>query len=653
LKYRPEIDGLRAVAILPVVLFHMGLLSIPGGFLGVDVFFVISGYLITTLIINDLDSNQFTFKGFWLRRIRRITPALFTMCIVTLLIALQLSFRSSIPCFGKDSIAAALSFANLHFMLNVGNYWGSAAESSPFLHTWSLSVEEQFYLFFPVIMFILWKMKISRLKFLIVSVAFSACLFVVLFKLKPTFCFYMLSTRGWELGTGALAAVILQKFKDHGFLKEQRWTGLMGLSLILIAYFIAKGNSGIRFIPLVAIGTFLVILNTNLKSGINKALSFSPFVFIGKISYSLYLWHWPAIVLARDYYSLYPRHIIIGIVIAVTFTTAILSYFLIEKPTRHNKYTPYLSAVLLIILLSLGFILKNYNFPKYDVSSYQQVNYYGFCYDLRPDLSKQPSSLKAIRAGTFTPSRDSMYCGAFRTTGIPAGVNGAKTRILVLGDSHAAMWGKTIDDIAIEKNYDVVFMTAFANSPFFDIPVKKVLCKPYGFNCDEFYEFQKNIIDKIVNWNPDLIILSWRWDYYQKSTTLCTFEKLIHFTDSLKINTLLIEQPPLLPFGDNNSAQYLSYLKVTPQKQYIYPINNSFFESFGSAIDSISKKIPTLSVFKLRTKLLNNGRCKVLDGNQILYFDDDHISYQCTNKFKFELSTEISRIIEDRRKLKW
>lgn len=651
MKYRPEIDGLRALAIIPVILFHMGFLSIPGGFLGVDVFFVISGYLITTLIINDLDSNQFSFKGFWLRRIRRITPALFTMCIVTLLFALLLSFRSSIPCFGKDSITAALSFANLHFMLNYGNYWGNAAESSPFLHTWSLSVEEQFYLFFPVIMFFLWKMKISRLKFLILSVGASAAIFVILFKIKPTFCFYMLSSRGWELGTGALAAVILQKYKAHAFLKKQQWAGLIGLMLIILAFFVAKGNSGLRYIPMVALGTFLIILNTNLKSGINKALSYSPFVFIGKISYSLYLWHWPAIVLTRDYNSLYPRPVIIGVLLTVTFIAAILSYYFIEKTTRHNKNTPYISAVLLIILLSIGIILKNYNFPMYDVSRYEKVKYYGFCYDLRPDLSKQPSSLKAIRAGTFTPSRDTLYCGAFRTTGIPAGVKGAKTRILVLGDSHAAMWGKTIDDIAIEKNYDVVFMTAFANSPFFDIPVKKVLCKPYGFTCNEFYEFQNNIVDKITNWNPDLIILSWRWDYYQKNAIVCKFEKLIHFTDSLKVNTLLLEQPPLLPYGDNNSAQYLSFLNVNPQRQYLYPIKTSFFDSFGSAIDSISKKVSTLTIFKLREKMLNNGRCKVLDGNEILYFDDDHLSYQCTNRFKNELSAQICRIIEDRHKL--
>jgi len=649
LKYRPEIDGLRALAIVPVILFHMGFLTIPGGFLGVDVFFVISGYLITTLITNDLDSNQFSFKGFWLRRIRRITPALFTMCIVTLLIAIELSFRSSIPCIGKDSITAALSFANLHFMLNVGNYWGNAAESSPFLHTWSLSVEEQFYLFFPVIMFILWKMKINRLKFLLFSVCVSAAIFVILFKIKPTFCFYMLSSRGWELGTGALAAIILQKYRDTVFLKDQRWSGIIGLLLIVIDYFIAEGNSGLRYVPMVALGTFLIILNTNLKSGINKTLSYSPLVFIGKISYSLYLWHWPAIVLTRDYNSVYPKHFIIGALVIVTFTTAVLSYYFIEKTTRRYKYTPYISAVLLVILLCLGFILKNYDFPMYDVSNYEQVKYYGFCYDLRPDLSNQPHSLIAIRNNTFTPSRDTMYCQAFRTTGIQAGIKGAKTRILVLGDSHAAMWGKTIDDIATEKNFDVVFMTAFANSPFFDIPVKKVLCKPYGFNCDEFYEFQNNILDKITNWNPDLIIISWRWDYYQKSATLCKFEKLIGFTDSLKVNTLLIEQPPLLPYGDNNSAQYLSFLSVNPQRQYLYPIKTSFFESFGSAIDSISKKVPTLTIFKLREKMLNDGKCKVLDGKDILYFDDDHLSYQCTNRFKDELSTEICRIIEDRR----
>ena len=148
--YRPEIDGLRAVAVIPVILFHMGLSWIPGGFIGVDVFFVISGFLITSIIKTELDQGGFSFSNFWARRVRRILPAMIFVSACTLAFAYVFVFLPEQQAIGKQALAALFSVANIYFWLSTGDYWGNASEESPFLHAWSLSVEEQFYLFFPI-----------------------------------------------------------------------------------------------------------------------------------------------------------------------------------------------------------------------------------------------------------------------------------------------------------------------------------------------------------------------------------------------------------------------------------------------------------------------------------------------------------------------
>jgi len=155
IRYRPEIDGLRAIAVIPVILFHMGFQWIPGGFIGVDVFFVISGFLITSIILQDVGQERFSYSDFWLRRIRRILPALMVMVFTISIVGSIVLYAPQISNLGEHGLAALLSLANIDFWLHAGNYWGASAKDSPFLHTWTLSVEEQFYLFFPFLLILL------------------------------------------------------------------------------------------------------------------------------------------------------------------------------------------------------------------------------------------------------------------------------------------------------------------------------------------------------------------------------------------------------------------------------------------------------------------------------------------------------------------
>ena len=190
--YRPEIDGLRAVAVILVILFHMGSNWISGGYIGVDVFFVISGFLITSIIKKELEQGTFSFRDFWARRVRRILPAMIFVTACTLVVSYIFAFRPDQQRIGGQALVALMSVANIYFWRSTGDYWGSAAEESPFLHTWSLSVEEQFYLFFPIAMWLIFRFRTRWLQGCIATAVIgSLAMFLLGLQAYPTATFYL------------------------------------------------------------------------------------------------------------------------------------------------------------------------------------------------------------------------------------------------------------------------------------------------------------------------------------------------------------------------------------------------------------------------------------------------------------------------------
>ncbi len=206
-SYRPEIDGLRTIAVIPVILFHLGYKWVNGGFYGVDVFFVISGFLITKILVSAIEKGTFSMWSFWLRRVKRLLPALLTVIITTLLVASVVLFKPELPNIAKDSLPALFSYFNFYAKNSLGDYWGGTAENSFFLHTWSLSVEEQFYLVYPFFLYLCNKYFRSFFKPIFILSILSFILFVALLKYKPSFTFYMLPTRAWELSLGGLISL--------------------------------------------------------------------------------------------------------------------------------------------------------------------------------------------------------------------------------------------------------------------------------------------------------------------------------------------------------------------------------------------------------------------------------------------------------------
>jgi peptidoglycan/LPS O-acetylase OafA/YrhL len=336
--YRPDIDGLRAVAVASVVAFHAGLRGIAGGFVGVDVFFVISGYLIGGHIFSDVRQQRFGFAAFYARRTRRILPALFVMLLVSYLAGLFLLTPLELKELGKEAAPTVFGLSNLLFYTG-GGYFAPTAEHDPLLMTWSLGVEEQFYLLFPIVMLALSRLRArTELAALLILSLFSFAGSLWMMRVDPTGAFYLLPPRAWELGVGAALAVWERRGAGRvleGSVGEI--AGLLGAASIVVALVAYRPDYAFPgwFVLLPTLGTVLMLAARG--AAINRrVLSWPPVVFAGRVSYSWYLWHWPVFFLHR----------IVGgtadpwILIALSFVLAVISWRFVETPFRRRVLPP-------------------------------------------------------------------------------------------------------------------------------------------------------------------------------------------------------------------------------------------------------------------------------------------------------------------------
>ncbi|MFK7994185.1 MAG: acyltransferase family protein [Granulosicoccus sp.] len=330
MHYRPEIDGLRAIAVIPVVLFHAGFGQFEGGFVGVDVFFVLSGFLITGIIARDLELNQFDLAHFYERRARRILPALIVVMLFCLPLAWWLMLPLQIIDFVESLVATSFFFSN-HLFLSESGYFDSQAALKPLLHTWSLSVEEQFYLVFPIFLILSWrsgKRRLLRITFVLALISFALCL--IIGPTYPVGNYYLAPTRAWELLAGSIAWFCSRSVIS----KKSDVLALLGL-LAVIGSFIVYDETyqypGV-YTLLPVLGTVLIVLFAHSDSQVAKLLSARPLVAVGLISYSAYLWHQPLFAYARIYFSTEPDFVVMAFLSVTTFFLAALSRRYVELP---------------------------------------------------------------------------------------------------------------------------------------------------------------------------------------------------------------------------------------------------------------------------------------------------------------------------------
>ena len=335
LKYRPEIDGLRAFAVLPVVFFHAGYETFSGGFIGVDIFFVISGYLITSILINDIANQRFSISNFYERRARRILPALSFVILVSILFAWVLMLPKQMEDFSQSVFFVSVFLSNISFWKEI-DYFAPSAEESPLLHTWSLAVEEQYYILFPIFLVLIWRFGRNKVFWTLFCIALASFLLSEWgWRNKPAANFYLAPTRAWELLVGSLGAFLTPS-------KSRRWNNLfslLGLSSLALAFygFSPDTPSPSFYLAAPVLGTLAIIVYAEQDTFVAKFLSIKIFVIVGLLSYSIYLWHQPVFAFGKLFFldqvvEKYTLLFIVGSLLA-----AFLSWKYVERPFRNKE----------------------------------------------------------------------------------------------------------------------------------------------------------------------------------------------------------------------------------------------------------------------------------------------------------------------------
>ncbi|MGE3852448.1 MAG: acyltransferase family protein [Planctomycetota bacterium] len=436
LTYRPELDGLRAVAVVVVLLYHARL-GCSGGFVGVDVFFVLSGFLIASLICKSVEGGNYTLRNFWQRRVRRIAPPMLVMLVAVLGVGLVILLPEDLNELAEQARAHLLLILNVHLCRHAG-YFTPAAETQPLLHMWSLAVEEQFYLLFPLVFPLLWR-RSRRLARALLAGAFllSLGLSVAFTATYPVESFYLPPTRAWELLTGVLLAVGAVPPARSVLVRELlSWSGLIA---ILCAVLMLDGRTafpgGVALLP--CLGTAAIIHgNTTARSSVGHALAWRPVVGIGLISYALYLWHWPLLVFDA-YVQVTPPGVVERIVVLlISVLVAWLSWRFVETPIRKGRVlrggVPLAMAAVAttwVLLVTAGVVVWRGGLPQ------------RFSDDDRALLQEDQRRFGATVTDDDIASDRLQHFGS-REAG--------PTAILLLGDSHAMTIAPVLDQLARE-----------------------------------------------------------------------------------------------------------------------------------------------------------------------------------------------------------
>lgn len=638
LGYRSDIDGLRAIAILPVILFHLNASYLKGGYYGVDVFFVISGFLITQILKKQIEENTFNMFQFWLRRVRRLLPALLVLVSVTIVVGLVFLFKPTVKTMAEDLLPAVFSYSNYHALHTFGDYWGGQSQNSFFLHIWSLAVEEQFYLVYPLVLFLSYKIFRS-LYFPIVIIgifSFSIFLYYIAFSQQIDYAFYTLPSRMWELLVGAFISI------NFGFLKV-KWISkfLSWIGVFCILYSFVFGRETIGFHVLIAVlGSALTISFTDQTGLLGRILSNAVFVYIGRISYSLYLWHWCVIVFFKniEFQLIGVNDIIIDVLIVfVSFVLAHLSYYFVENKTRNNPKTIRLTigGVALTVGASL-FVLSNFYSIKYQ-SDYSPQDVFIYAYDLSPNQYVERAD-PALLINSNIVMRDPKFNTAYKSKGMVFNETAGEPEMVIIGDSHGIMWAKVFEEIADSLNIAISCFTSNSGKPFINLNNAEGQVANGYYSQSERVEYAKALLGCLEKSSLKLIVVAVRWDDMTKADSQL-FMELIDFSKKKNIKVLIINQPPVLTFMENkNAAQYFTYLGINPSNGYntigldmsqVMKTNNELLYSL--------RQFDHICYFDVFARMIMNDKLKVSWRNQVLYFDDDHLSYFGASMHKKDL----------------
>lgn len=582
-----------------MILFHLNLPWLTGGFLGVDVFFVISGFLITSIIKGDLEGGSFSLRAFWARRVRRIVPALLAVTACTLGASYAVGFLPEQQAIGVQALSALTSTANLYFWWSSSDYWGGAAEGAPFLHAWSLAVEEQFYLLFPIA---LWGVHRVRPAWAFPAIlaggiasllAYGAC--HVAF---PTATFYLAPFRAWELAAGCALATAPALWRER--LERRAGLATLGLTLLLACF---VGFDGLGAGPVIATaGTFLVLAAG--RAGLaHRVLSVGPLVHVGRLSYSLYLWHWPLIVLADELGIRWDGPTDKVALLALTFLLAEGSYRWVEGPARraHRGPGPILLAA---VLPAAAALVMASHMRVYDASAYEEVQFISYS----PNPTWAPATGPRVLGARM--SNPGYWPDALADGGIRVGREWGEPRVAVIGDSHAEMWSHTIATIARSERLPTAFFSQ-AGEPWWSVG--------YDHADSEVFHWLERHRPRVI-----LIALAWR------TIDPAGLEPVMNLAASLGARVLLVEDAPWLgPCGNRSATQWLAAEGIQPSagaRKYL-SFDEEDTEGRGrAAVRQLAEAYDHAVLVETFEAYASKAGFLVLDGDIPIYLDDDHLS---------------------------
>lgn len=502
MEYRREIDGLRALAVLPVILFHAGFSAFSGGYVGVDVFFVISGYLITSIILREKEAGTFTIRNFYERRIRRIFPALIVVLLACIVPAYFWMISSKLKEFSEAMIAVVFFVSNILFWRRSG-YFETVTEENPLLHTWSLAVEEQYYVFFPLFIIIFWRLGRRNLAaMLAVAALVSFALCEYLWRTHPAANFFLTPPRIWELMIGALAAFACFKQPLHARVNATVNEVLSASGVLMIAgavfFFDTKIPFPSAYTLLPTVGAVLVILFATSTTLAGRFLSMPICVGIGLVSYSAYLWHQPLFAFARITSIEHPHTIVFVGLAVLTFVLAYLTWRYIEAPFRNRRNFSTRQVFVgagtvmasLVLLGTAGHLSKGLEFrlPGQAVEALAVVDRHNQW------MSNDCNLEKEYRA-------PEMACVLGEKKSTPT--------IAIWGDSHAEMMTQALNNVLADRGMAALQFTADACPPVQNIEMESAA---KDTNCQRFAKSTEKFL--LNGQGPSTVILVARWTEY-------------------------------------------------------------------------------------------------------------------------------------------
>jgi len=648
LHYRADIDGLRALAIVPVILFHAGVNIFSGGYIGVDVFFVISGYLITHMILSDMDKGSFSLANFYERRARRILPALFLVVFACILPAWYWLVPIDMSSFAKSLIAVPSFLSNMQFWQESG-YFERSTELKPLLHTWSLGVEEQYYLLFPLLILGCWRLGKRRINLMLLAMAMASLLLSRWAAHKaPEANFYLLPMRAWEIFSGAFIAFY---YNRGGVLKAslrvRQCLGVFGLFMLLLGMFIYDRDTRYPgfYALLPVLGTVLIILYSAPGTLVYRLLSARVFVGMGLLSYGAYLWHQPLFAFAR-YYYIFQGEPPVWLMALLMLLCLVLAYFsrrFIEEPFRNKarvsskafSATAILAALVLMGAGAFGLADK------------------GNIFRFAPDLLNTVDSARNSRS----PLAETCRTDAGEEYHIPQAecwYGSGQKKILMWGDSHI---DNTAAQLADYLPQATIYHAGYASCP----PVKGI------HRIDIDYSDCAAYTAKVWQWAKtqdfDAIVLSARWRVFAEASKFNNGEGgiedfVVNFVpDTPYVNeqerragVLAAFQTSIAELADEFAALPIFlvyqipeagadvpdlYLRAASRASETIMLSTSY-EVYQAAnrlssatLNSINK--PNIHRIYPDKALCNTalaGRCLLAQGKDIFYLDDDHLSYQ-------------------------